>query len=59
MVEDVYDSVKSLVGIMQTYKARGKMSKLLVSSLFKRRQEEAETVIKDAISSLQVGLASC
>ena len=56
MLEDVHDSVNNLVGIMQTYKAKGKMSKLFVSSLFKRRQEEAEVVIKNAISSLQVDL---
>lgn len=35
---DVHDSVNSLVGIMQTYKTDGKISKLVVSSLFKRRQ---------------------
>ena len=43
---------------MQTYKAKGKISKLFVSSIFKRRQEEAEVVIKNAISSLQVDLTS-
>lgn len=56
MLEDVHDSVNSLVGVMQTYKTKGKMSKLFMSSLFKRRQEEAEAVINNAISSLQVGL---
>lgn len=58
MLEDVHDSINSLVGIMQTFKAKGKMSKLFVSSLFKRRQEEAEGVINHAILSLQVGSSS-
>ena len=54
LLEDVYDSVSGLVGVMQTYNAKGKISRLLVSTLFKRRQEEAEAVLNRAISRLQV-----
>ncbi|CAM9572153.1 unnamed protein product [Ascophyllum nodosum] len=56
LLEDVYDSVSDLVGVMQTYNAKGKISRLLVSTLFKRRQEEAEAVLNRAISRLQLDL---
>ena len=59
MLEDVHDSISSLVGIMQTYIAKGKISKLFMSSLFKRRQEEAEGVIDRAILSLQACMLNC
>ena len=54
LLEDVYDSVSDLVGVMQTYNAKGNISRLFVSTLFKRRQEEAEAVLNRAISRSQV-----
>ena len=58
LLEDVYDSVSDLVGIMQTYNAKGKISRLFVSTLFKHRQEEAEAIINRAIARLQVSSAN-
>lgn len=55
LLKDVRDAVGDLVEIIQTYKAKNKMSQVLTSTLFKRRQEEAEAVINDAIGRLQVG----
>ena len=59
LLEDVYDSVSDLVDIMQTYNTKSKISRLFMSTLFKRRQEEAEAVINRAISRLQVSSANC
>ncbi|CAN0213505.1 unnamed protein product [Ascophyllum nodosum] len=56
LLEDVRDSVSDLVAIMQTYNAKGKISRLFMSTLFRRRQDEAEAVINHAISRLQFGL---
>ncbi|CAN0462475.1 unnamed protein product, partial [Ascophyllum nodosum] len=56
LLEDVYDSVSDLVSIMQTYNTKSKISRLFMSTIFKRRQEEAEVVINRAISRLQLGL---
>ena len=58
LLEDVHDSVSDLVGIMQTYNAKGRISRLFMSTLFKRRQEEAEAVLNRAISRLQVSSAN-
>ena len=52
------DSVSDLVAIMQTYNAKGKISRLFMSTLFRRRQDEAEAVINHAISRLQVSSAN-
>lgn len=53
-MEDVRESIDDLVQLIQTYKSKKMLSKVMVSSLFKRRQEEAEAVINMAITRLQV-----
>ena len=54
MIEDVREAVADLVEIIRTYQSRNKVSQVLVSTLFKRRQEEAEAVIDRAIWRLNV-----
>ena len=54
LVEDVRDSVADLVAIIKTYQSKGRLSQIMMSTLFKRRQEEAEAVIEAAVARLQV-----
>lgn len=54
MIEDVHDAVADLVQIVKIYQSRNKVSQVLMSTLFKRRQEEAEAVIDRAIWRLNV-----
>lgn len=54
LLDDVRESIEDLVQIIQTYKAKNKFSKVMMSTLFRKRQEEAEAVINMAISRLQV-----
>lgn len=58
LLEDVHEAVRDLVQIMRTYHSKNKMSQVIVSSLFKRRLEEAEAVVDVAISRLQVRFSS-
>ena len=55
LLEEVRESIEDLVQIMKTYKSKNKVSKVMMSTLFKKRQEEAEAVINMAIGRLQVG----
>lgn len=54
LLEDVHDAVGDLVELLQTFKNRSKLSQVLMSSLFKRREEEAEAVLDGCIARLQV-----
>lgn len=54
MLEDVNDAIGDLVEIIKTYKGKNKISQVLMSSLFKQRQDEAEAIIDRAISRLHV-----
>lgn len=54
MIEDVGDAVRDLVEIIKTYQSKGTISQVMMSTLFKRRQEEAEAVIDAAINRLHV-----
>ena len=54
LIEDVRDAVGDLVEIIKTYQSKGRLSQVLMSTLFKRRQEEMEAVIEAAISRLNV-----
>lgn len=54
MIEDVHEAVAALVELVKNYQSRNKVSKVLVSTLFKRRQEEAEAVVDRAIWRLNV-----
>lgn len=55
LLEDVQDSIVDMVQIMQSYKSKNMVSKVFVSSLCKKRQEEAESNINAAVQRLQVG----
>lgn len=48
------DAVGDLVDIMKAYWSKRKLSQVVTSTLFRRRQEEAEAVIEAAISRLHV-----
>ena len=37
-----------------TYQSKGRLSQVMMSTMFKRRQNEAEAVVEAAISRLQV-----
>lgn len=54
LVEDVHDAIADLVELIRTYQSKNKLSQVMVSTLFRRRQEEAEAVIERAIARLQV-----
>ena len=51
------DAVGYLVEIIRTYKSKGRISQVMMSTLFKRRQEEAEAVIEVALGRLHVSMA--
>lgn len=54
MISDVHDAVGDLVELIKTYKSKNRLSQMVMSTLFKRRQEEADAVINMAISRLHV-----
>lgn len=57
LLEDVHDAVADLVDTIKTYRSKGRMSQqVMVSTLFKGRQKEAEAVTKAAISRLHVSV---
>ncbi|CAM9360961.1 unnamed protein product [Scytosiphon promiscuus] len=56
MIEDVHDAVFDLVELIKTYQSKSKLSKVLMSTLFKRRQEELDAVVDRAIVRLQLSL---
>lgn len=54
MMEDVHDAIFDLVELIKTYKSKNRLSQLLMSTLFRRRQDEMGAVVDRAILSLQV-----
>ncbi|CAM9401021.1 unnamed protein product, partial [Scytosiphon promiscuus] len=56
LLEDVQDSIQDMMQIMQSYRSKNMLSRLFVSSLCKKRQEEAELAINAAVQRLQLGL---
>lgn len=54
LIEDVHDSIYDLVELIQIFNSKNKLSKLFLSTLFKRRQEELDAVVDRAIMRLQV-----
>lgn len=55
LIEDVHDSIFDLVELIKTFQSKNKLSKLFMSTLFKRRQDELNAVVDRAIMRLQVG----
>ena len=58
MIEDVHDAIFDLVELIKTFKGKNKLSKLFLSTLFKRRQDELDAVVDRAIMRLQVSVRS-
>ncbi|CAN0158219.1 unnamed protein product, partial [Ectocarpus sp. 4 AP-2014] len=56
LIEDVHDAIYDLVELMKTFQSKSKLSKLCLSTLFKRRQDELDAVVDRAIMRLQLGL---
>ncbi|CAM9436323.1 unnamed protein product, partial [Ectocarpus sp. 12 AP-2014] len=56
LLNDVQDSIADLLQIIESYKSKSALSKVFVSSLCKKRQEEAEVAINAAVQRLQLGL---
>ncbi|CAM9416640.1 unnamed protein product [Ectocarpus fasciculatus] len=56
LLEDVRDTIFDLVELIKTFQSKNKLSKLLLSTLFKRRQDELDAVVDRAIMRLQLGL---
>ena len=56
LIEDVHDAISDIVELVKTYKSKNKISQLLMSTLFKKRQEEMGAVVDSAILGLQLGL---
>ena len=54
LIQDVHDAIADLVELIKTYQSRSALSKVLMSTLFKRRQEEADAIIDRATSRLHV-----
>ncbi|CAM9445750.1 unnamed protein product [Ectocarpus fasciculatus] len=56
LIEDVHEAIFDLVELIKTYQSKNKLSKVLMSTLFKRRQDELDAVVDKAIVRLQLGL---
>eukprot|EP00903_Cladosiphon_okamuranus_P009885 g9389.t1 len=56
LIEDVHDAIFDLVELIKTFQNKNKLSKVFLSTLFKRRQEELDAVVDRAITRLQLGL---
>ena len=54
LLEDVHDAIFDLVELIKTFQSKNKLSKLFLSTLFKRRQDELDAVVDRAIMRLQV-----
>lgn len=54
MIEDVHGAVFDLVELIKTFQNKNRLSRLFMSTLFKRRQEELDAVVDRAIMRLQV-----
>ena len=58
MIEDVHDAIFDLVELIKTYQSKNKLSKVLISTLFRRRQDEMGEAVERAILNLQVSAAN-
>ncbi|CAM9415830.1 unnamed protein product [Ectocarpus fasciculatus] len=56
LIEDVHEAIFDLVELIKTFQSKNKLSKLFLSTLFKRRQDELDAVVDRAIMRLQLGL---
>lgn len=58
LIEDVHGAIADLVELIKTFRSKNRMAQAMTSTLFKRRQEEAEALIDRAVSHLHVSAAS-
>ena len=54
VIEDVHDAIFDLVELIKTYRSKNRLSQVLMSTLFRRRQDEMGAVVDRAILHLQV-----
>lgn len=54
LIEEVHYAVEDLVELIMTYQSKNKLSKVLMSTSFKRRQDDLEAAIDRALGRLQV-----
>lgn len=54
LIEEVHEAIFDLVELIKTFRRKNKLSKLFMSTLFRRRQEELDAVVDRAIMRLQV-----
>lgn len=59
LIEEVRFQVGNLVDLIKTYQSRNKLSKVLLATSFKRRQEDLEAAIDRALDRLQVSHVMC
>lgn len=59
LIKNVQDAIGDMVGLIKTYKSKRRIAQVLISTLFKRRMEEAEAVINQAFSDLMVSVVLC
>ena len=54
VIEDVRDAIADLIDIIKTYRSGNRLRQVLTSSVFKRREEEANLAIDRAVTLLNV-----
>lgn len=54
LVEDVHKAIFDLVELIKFFQSKNKLSRLFLSTLVKRRQDELDYVVDRAIMRLQV-----
>ena len=54
LIDGVHDAISDVLELIKTFQSRNKLSKLFLSTLFKRRHEELNAVVDRAITRLQV-----
>ncbi len=54
LIAEVHYAVKDLMDLIKTYQSKNKLTKVLMSTSFKRRQENLEAAIDRALDRLQV-----
>lgn len=58
LIEEVHYAVEDLVELIMTYQSKNKLSKVLMSTSFKRRQDDLQVAIDRALGRLQVSSSS-
>lgn len=54
LIDEVHYAIEDLVELIKTYQSMNRLSKVLMSTSFKRRQNDLEAAIDRALSRLQV-----